>query len=243
MGNGSEGRARFSARRLHWPVVISLILFAIVVPYLLFGAQLEATAQNALQLVASKPWLTVVLVVLLLALDVVLPVPSSVVGAFAGAMLGIAYGTLAVWSGLMLGCVVGYWLGRAIAASASANATRAASDAAPGPAFENAGLLMLAVTRSIPVLAETGIIAAGAGKMSFGLVLLVTALANLLVALAYVGAGAVLVSFDPALAAIGATVLLSGAWGLWLLARRRRAGRHSRHGGTTIVGSAAGSRS
>jgi len=53
--------------------------------------------------------------------------------------------------------------------------------------------------------------------MSFGSVMLATALANLLVALAFVGAGALAASLDPLFAAVAATFLFASAWGLWLL--------------------------
>lgn len=206
-------------------MVVATIMLAMTVSFLLFGARLETMVPEALHLARSRPWLIAALVVLLLTGDAVLPVPSSVVAAFAGAVIGFAYGTVAVWTGLMLGCVVGYWLGRAIARPVST----ASGQSGNGPAFEQAGLLMLAATRSIPILAETGIVAAGATGMGFGRVLLVTAAANLLVAVVYVGAGALLVSIDSALAAIVATAVATTAWGLWLV-RRRQARRQPRAG-------------
>jgi uncharacterized membrane protein YdjX (TVP38/TMEM64 family) len=192
--------------------MLLLVAAAVIVPYMLFGEQLESAAGAWLEGARSRPSLAAAVIVALLASDVVLPVPSSIVGVFAGATLGLAFGAVAIWCGLMLGCVAGYWLGRLVPSWAVAeNST---------PALGKTGPLMLAATRAIPVLAETGIIAAGAARMGFGQVMLVTALANLLVALAYAGAGALLATLDPVLVAIVATVGLAMAWGLLLLARR-----------------------
>lgn len=209
MGSAGQSDQPRSAR-LSWLLLLLSIAAAVIVPFLLFGAQLEATAHAWLQGAASRPWLAVGLIVALLGSDVVLPIPSSIVGVFAGATLGVAYGAAAIWCGLMLGCVIGYWLGRLLPTRVVASS----------PALGKAGPLMLAATRAVPVLAETGIIAAGAARLGFGQVVAVTALANLLVAFAYAGAGALLATLDPVLVAIVSTVGLSLAWGLWLLARR-----------------------
>lgn len=212
----SDTRLPAPYSRRYWLIVLPLIAAAVIVPFLAFGAQLEAAALNALQFAADNPLLIAALVVALLVADVALPVPSSIVGTFAGATLGIAGGALAVWVGMMLGCVVGYGAGRLIAPPPGAR-----GGAAEHRAPNRAGLVMLAATRAIPVLAETGIVAAGAARTGFGRALLVTAPANLLVALAYAGVGKLLVSIDPMLAAILATLIPSAAFGLWLLMRRR----------------------
>jgi uncharacterized membrane protein YdjX (TVP38/TMEM64 family) len=211
-------RRAWRSPRLRWPALVLLIATATIVSYLLLGERIEASAHEALDLAATRRWSVAMLVVALLAADIVLPVPSSVVGAFAGAALGTALGTAAVWTGLMLGCVLGYWLGRLVPSLPNSGPdganprTRALGDAGP---------LMIAATRAVPILAETGIISAGAARMSFGAMLLVTAPANLLVALAYAGAGALLASFDPALVAMLSTILLAAAWGLVLLVRSK----------------------
>ena len=194
-----------------------LLAGATMVSYLLFGEEAEASARTLLELASSRPLLTAALVVVLLAADILLPVPSSLVAAFAGAALGLAFGTAAVWTGLMAGCVIGYWLGRLVRVRTTSFAT-----GDPAGALRVAGPLVLAVTRAIPIAAETSVIAAGVARMSFGSVMLATALANLLVALAFVGAGALAASLDPLFAAVAATFLFASAWGLWLLVGRRK---------------------
>lgn len=190
-----------------------ILLVALTVPFLLFGARLEAEAAAALARARGEPGWAAALVVALLTADVLLPVPSSIVGGFAGAVLGLAAGAVATWAGLMLGTVAGYWLGRAIPARALAVAGGGAAPAAP---------IMLSLTRAIPVLAEAGLIAAGAARMRFSHVLVAVAPANLAVALAYAGAGHVLAGVDPALAAVAGAALCAAAWTLPLIVRRRR---------------------
>jgi uncharacterized membrane protein YdjX (TVP38/TMEM64 family) len=202
---------------LRWPAILLVVMGATLVSFLLLGDEVEASARHLFDLASSRPWMTALVVVGLLASDILLPVPSSLISAAAGATLVLAYGTVAVWTGLMIGCVFGYWLGRLIPVRASPPAPSARNGTA-----QIAGPLALAAARAIPIVAETSVIAAGASRMSFGIVVLTTAMANLLVALAFVGAGALAAWLDPLLAAIGATALLTAVWGLGLLARRRQ---------------------
>lgn len=204
--------------RLRWPAFLLLVAAATLLTYFLLGARIETAAHAALDVAAARPALVALLVVALLTGDVVLPIPSSVVGAFAGAALGTGYGTAAVWTGLMLGCMLGYWLGRAAAPALGTEV-----DATSGrPGRVNAGPLMVVATRAVPILAETGIIAAGAARMRFTTMIAAAAPANLLVALAYAGAGALLAASDPGLVAVLSTIMLAAAWAVILLVCRKR---------------------
>lgn len=191
-----------------------LLLAGVILPFVLFGTELEAFVSGVLPAMTARPLLLAAAIIALLAADVVLPIPSSIVGAFAGAVFGLVAGAAMVWVGLMLGCIAGYGLGRGIAGVALAP-PRPATGRALGP-------VGLAATRAVPVLAEAGIIAAGAARMRFGTMLLATAPANALVALAYAGAGTLIAGIDAVPGAIAATLLCAAAWGIALWARRLR---------------------
>jgi membrane protein YqaA with SNARE-associated domain len=89
----------------------------------------------------------------LLALDVLLPIPSSVIGSLLGGRLGLARGFAFAWVGLCAGHALGYGLGRLLP-------ERFASDLPRAPS-----LLVVFVSRPVPVLAEAVAIAAGAERM------------------------------------------------------------------------------
>lgn len=193
----------------------ALLLAGVILPFLLFGPAIEAWVAATLAALATRPVLLAGAIIAALAADVALPIPSSIVGALAGGMFGLVAGAAITWAGLMLGCVAGYAIGRGIAA--------ASGPASPAPQRERPlGPIALAATRAVPVLAEAGIIAAGAARMRFGTMLLATGPANALVALAYAGAGTLLAGIDAVPGAIAATLLCAAAWGIALWARRRR---------------------
>jgi uncharacterized membrane protein YdjX (TVP38/TMEM64 family) len=135
----------------------------------------------------------------LLAVDVLLPVPSSIVGVFLGAALGTVNGALVGAVGLTIGCMLGYGLGR-LAGPWLTGRLMTAEELAKGRAWlERHGVLVLALLRPVPVLAEASVIASGAMGISLSRVLVVTALANLGVSAVYASLGA---------AAPGAVILL-----------------------------------
>jgi uncharacterized membrane protein YdjX (TVP38/TMEM64 family) len=172
-----------------WGLVGTALLAFILIPFALFGRQLDA---------AVTPWLGSASQLAfalgsagLLAADFVLPVPSSVVATAAGARLGIELGALVVLAGLQLGCViawaVGRWIGRPaidrlVAAPKQARARRWLS----GPG----GLAFLAACRAVPVLGEATTLLAGSVRLPFARFFAVTAAANAGLGLAYAGLGA-----------------------------------------------------
>lgn len=201
-------------------ILALLVPLGVIIPFLLFGESIEAAVLQVLSQANSRPFATCGAVVAILAADIVLPVPSSIVGAFAGATLGLVAGMLATWIGLMLGSIAGYWIGRALAGPRE---HEPGEGTANEPAFlaHSTGTLALVATRAIPVLAEVGIIAAGAVQRDFRRVLLAIAPANLAVAFAYASAGRLLADMDPALVAMLATCLCAAALGVSVHARAR----------------------
>ncbi|HZI13105.1 MAG TPA: VTT domain-containing protein, partial [Myxococcus sp.] len=136
-----------------WAAFCALLLAAVLVPFFLFGADLDAAAQRFLE--ARPPaWQVALAVAGLLAGDVLLPVPSSLVATASGGLLGFWAGTAASWLGMMGGCAVGYGLG-AHAGTAALRRTAGEAEAHRLPrASERLGPWFLLVFRAVPVLAE-----------------------------------------------------------------------------------------
>lgn len=106
----------------------------------------------------------------LLAADVVLPIPSSVVGTMLGARLGFAAGLAATFAGLMAGQSLAYFISRGLLRSRSV-----AVPAAPM-------MVVVIISRPVPVLAEAVVLSAGAARMSWPKFMVACATGNLLYA-------------------------------------------------------------
>lgn len=161
--------------RLTLLIVITLLIP--IVPFVVIGELpgeqwLSASGDNALLfgLTGSA----------LLAADVLLPIPSSIVGTLLGARLGFIPGWGYAWLGLMIGNLAGYFMGRILL-------TRLAPALPQTPT-----LLVLFISRPVPVLAEAVTFAAGAGRMQLLPLLTVCAIGNGLYAAVLAGNGAAL---------------------------------------------------
>lgn len=177
-------REQLSIRRLRLWLSLVLLGILIILPFLLFGQRVEA---GIVRFLVSRPPPEVVFLAVfaLLMSDVVLPIPSSLVATAAGALLGFPLGFSAVFGGLMAGNLVGYGLGRGLGRQAlqrffgtNLEPTRQATE------------LSLVLTRAVPVLSEAATIVAGVARMPVVRFVLVTGFANLGLAAAYAGLGA-----------------------------------------------------
>lgn len=193
-----------------------LLLALILIPFFLFGVEMEA---RSAALTAAGRGAIGLGGAALLALDIVLPVPSSLLATAIGAALGPWLGTLVNAAGLTLGCAAGLLLGR----SGSPLARRILG----GALFERfaaasarSGIVLILACRAVPVLGEASIVAAGAGRAPFGPALAAAAAANLVIGAVYAFAGAAPVGVAMAVA-IGIPVVAGLAAWLWL---RRQAG-------------------
>jgi uncharacterized membrane protein YdjX (TVP38/TMEM64 family) len=92
----------------------------------------------------------------LLTLDIALPIPSSIIGTVLGARLGFWPGFVATWLGLMAGNMLGYSLARFAL-------TRMRSWLPEFP--ETTTLILVFLSRPVPVFAEAVSLAAGATRM------------------------------------------------------------------------------
>lgn len=165
-------------------LLVTLVLLVPIVPFVLFGDELEA--QIAAWLTpAPPPGTLAALVAGVLAVDIFLPIPSSAVSTLAGAKLGVGLGTAASWVGLSIGALLGFglarWLGRPLAERFTA-----ADDLARMEQLSaRYGPTVLVLARAAPVLAEASVLLLGATGLSWRRFAPPMLAANLGIALAY----------------------------------------------------------
>jgi uncharacterized membrane protein YdjX (TVP38/TMEM64 family) len=205
---------------VRWSVLALGLALLIILPFLIFGSELESFSRGLLTSQRARPFLAAA-VVLLLALDVLLPVPSSLVGTAAGALLGFTTGAAASALGMTAGCLLGYWLGRRggrplVRRMAGADGLKAVSRY-----YQQRGAWTIVLTRAVPVLAEAAVLVAGVARLELKRFLVFAIASNLGVAAAYAAVGALAVDANSFLIAFAGSILLP-IGGYWLA---RRAGR------------------
>lgn len=188
----------------------------VLVPFALFGTQLERLLLASLELVSDLPALAYTTIVAVLALDVVLPVPASIVSASAGVLFGFWGGVLAIWLGMNLGCVLGYAIGLRAGEPALRFLVGAADLERVRRMLDSHGAVTIVVARAVPVLAEATVLIAGAARMRIAPFALLSGAANLAVALAYAAIGALALSSGSFfLFFFGLAVLPAASWIVW----------------------------
>lgn len=165
-------------------LVVSLVLLVPVVPFVLFGAELEAQIEAWLT-PPPAPSVLAAAVAGVLATDVFLPVPSSAVSTLGGAKLGIWAGTATSWLGLSVGAVLGFGLARAFGHPLAERLAGADELARMEKLSERFGPLVLVLARAVPVLAEASVLLLGATRLGWRRFLPPTLAANFGIALAY----------------------------------------------------------
>jgi len=215
-------------RRASLRVLWILLVAALVplVPFALIGELpgdrwLHAAGASALAFGAAGAGL--------LALDVLLPIPSSVVGALLGGRLGFGAGFACAFVGLCIGHAVGYAIGRLVPRKWAVPRAERDGDRQVRPVqrtgqLEGAPTLMVVfLSRPVPVLAEAVAITAGATRMRLPHFLASAALGNAVYAGALAGNGAALL--PQGLAGPGLILPMSLpviAYALWRARARRR---------------------
>jgi uncharacterized membrane protein YdjX (TVP38/TMEM64 family) len=177
-------------------LALAITAAAILVPFVLFGAWLEAWTEQTLTSSGPRA-ITGALVVALLAGDIVLPVPSSLISTASGALLGFGIGLAASGVGMTLGAQIGYALGRFGGLPLTKRLISEEALERVSARVRRRGLWMLALTRPVPVLAEASAFWAGIVGIGWWRYSLITLCANLVISAIYAAAGAAL--FSPGL--------------------------------------------
>jgi len=167
------------------PMLPMVVILAIpIVPFLLFGEQMEAQLHQWREHPPEKHWVALA-VIGLLASDIFLPVPSSVVCAIAGNQLGTWLGTLVTWIGMNLGAILGFLLAKSCSPAAARWLSRETDLERAGAMAERFGPPLLALARGVPALAEATVLWMGLKGLSWRAFLPPVILSNLVLALVY----------------------------------------------------------
>lgn len=180
----SMPRAIFFGSSIRLVVLLVLLVTLVIVPFILWGEQLDATAPRLLRDQPTR-WAIAVFGVALLCSDVLLPVPSSVVSVTLCLLLGPVMGGVAVFMGMFGAFALGLLIGRLLPAERLRRWIGADTWDALAAKRLPASLLWIAASRPVPVLAEVTALFAGSLRVPMTASLAVAALASLLVAAAY----------------------------------------------------------
>lgn len=164
----------------------------------------------------------------LLVVDIVLPVPSSVVMLAHGALFGIVPGAALSLVGRTGNAVVGVLLGRGAGGVLGRRAVRrSTSDQTRGAELvQRWGLAAVVLTRPIPVLAESTLVAAAATGLRPVAVVAAAVIGALPEAVLYAVAGDVAASYaNGAIVFVAVIALAAGAWAVGARIEARNTGR------------------
>ena len=208
-------------------LVIGLGMAAVAVVGLAAAEALDLTLLVDPEDVIAPTGLAAWIGVGLLVADIVLPVPSSVVMLAHGALFGVIPGAALSLLGRTGNAVVGFLLGRGVGGLLSRRAVRRAGseDARGAQLVRRWGLAAVVLTRPIPVLAESTLVAAAATGLSPASVIGASVVGALPEAVLYAVAGDVAASYaNGAIVFVAVIGLAAGAWaaGARLEGRRQR---------------------
>jgi len=180
------------------------IIIALSIPIIPFAIIGEMPGETWLSAKDDNAWLFALTGGSLLSLDILLPLPSSIIGTLLGARLGIVPGFFTILIGLMVGQTVGYFIGRVVL-------IRANPDLPEVPT-----LLIVFLSRPIPILAEAMAVAAGASAMPFSKFAAVCLAGNTIYAAALAANGATLLPNSLNGPGLVIPMLLPViTWGIW----------------------------
>ncbi|HYI12429.1 MAG TPA: VTT domain-containing protein [Thermoanaerobaculia bacterium] len=157
--------------------------------------------------------------VVLLIADAVLPVPSSLIMIAHGKLFGVATGALLSLAGSVGSALAAFAIGRAGTRGIRRLVLPEGHDRASA-LLARWGLAAVAVTRPVPILAETVAILAGSSRLGWLQTALAAAAGSILPAMVYAWAGAHARSANHAVVVAGVLLVTAGLW--WVGARQKR---------------------
>jgi uncharacterized membrane protein YdjX (TVP38/TMEM64 family) len=197
-------------RTARWILLVALVLAVILVPFVMFGSSLDASAEAWVRSARERPLTVAAAVALLLTADVFAPVPSSIVSTLSGVFLGAIGGAAASALGLSLGCVVGYFVGGRIGRPAARSLLGSDEIERLESGWSRFGDGFVVVARPVPVLAEASTLFAGMSRMPLGRFFTLTALANVGISIVYATVGAWAANVQAFWLALTAAIVLPG---------------------------------
>lgn len=211
VSSSNSGAALLGPSFTSTAAVVVVAALAVILPFLVIG---ELPGEQWLASQQDQTFLFGAVGVGLLALDALLPVPSSITVALMGARLGFVPGWLSASGGLVIGNMVAYLLGRLWSPK---------GDIAGDESAESMPLIwVVALTRCVPIVAETVSVVAGRSGLAAKRMLVGSVIGNLGFAGAHAYAGARLVPANGLVIGLLAPLALSA---VALVAWNRLAGR------------------
>jgi len=207
--NTARSRATIVTKKLYRQCITIIIALAVpIIPFAIIG---EMPGETWLSARDDNAWLFALTGSAILALDIVLPFPSSIVGTLLSARLGLAPGFFTILFGLTVGHSAGYFIGRLALKPIHAELPEVPT------------LLVVFLSRPVPILAEAMALASGAASTPFTHFLGVCVAGNSIYAAVLAANGATLL--PDALLGPGLfipMVLPVIAWAIWRWTSRRQ---------------------
>jgi uncharacterized membrane protein YdjX (TVP38/TMEM64 family) len=201
-----------------WSLAFAIAATVLVMFFIASGAGIALLNDPTPLLRGTRPAVAL-LGILLLVADVFLPVPSSLVMAANGALFGIAAGTALSLVGSVASALTGFAVGRAGNAWIRRLVTPAEHERA-GAMLARWGAVAIALSRPVPILAETVAILAGASPLTWRKTALASAAGSIAPAAVYAWAGAHASDAASHALIFGGVMLMTGV--LWLIGRAVR---------------------
>lgn len=176
------------ALKIKWILLFCALLLLIILPFVLFEDVFNELTTNALNS-AKTTYFGAPIIIGLLAADVFLPIPSSILSVSSGALYGFFIGTIVTWIGMTLGCFIGYRVGKTAGVLAVKKYIGEQEIRKLELIFRKYGIMMLVITRAVPVLAEGSTIIAGMSGISLSKFILITSLSNFGISMVYAAVG------------------------------------------------------
>jgi uncharacterized membrane protein YdjX (TVP38/TMEM64 family)/ubiquinone/menaquinone biosynthesis C-methylase UbiE len=193
---------------MRWSLLAGLVFAIILVPFFLFGQQLETWTESFVNSTTGYPgWIAVVLSSLL-AVDILLPLPSSLISTAAGFLLGLVRGLLTSWIGMTASCIIGFWLSKRYGRSVACKIVGEKELERLEALSHRVGSWVIVISRPVPVLAEAAVLFAGISGLPIGQFLLLTILSNLGISAVYAAVGALSANANSFLLAFAGSILI-----------------------------------
>lgn len=209
----------FSNPTVRWSILIVVVFALILIPFMLFGEQIEVWTDNFIQTMSEHKGIVALVLGGLLASDIFVPIPSSLTSTAAGIALGFVPGMLTSCAGMTISCVIGFWVGHKFGRPAAERFVGAAELDRLQALGRRYGDWVILVSRPVPMLAEASVLFAGIGHMSWWRFMLLSTLSNLGISAVYAAVGALSANANSFLLAFFGAILIP-ALAMWLMNRR-----------------------
>jgi uncharacterized membrane protein YdjX (TVP38/TMEM64 family) len=207
-----------SSTSARWALLGTGISAFVLVPYMLWGAQLETWTGNFLEASAGHYALIAAVLGSLQAADILAPVPNSLIATAAGLFLGFVRGTIVTTIGMTASCLIGYWVAARFGRPVAAKLVGEPELERLEKLVSRYGYWALAMTRAVPVLGEASVLFAGMSRMPLLRFTLAATLSSLAISAAYAAAGAFSANLNSFVLAFCGAIAIS-ATGMFVVSR------------------------